>query len=67
MSVFCVVTALNIFSKSLILGSKFARNILSLLAQKVIPSALASVDLHWNFLPFKYTTSLLLMLLISRT
>ena len=43
------------YSKSLILGSRFARNILSLLVQKVIPSVLASVELHWNFLPFKYT------------
>ena len=42
------------FSKSLIVGSKFARNILSLLVQKVILSELASVHLHWNFLPFKY-------------
>ena len=40
---------------SLILGSKFAGNIFSLLVQKVIPSELASVELHWNILPFKYT------------
>ena len=41
--------------------------ILSLLVQKVIPSELASVELHWNFMPFKYTTSLLVMLPIRRT
>ena len=35
--------------------------------QKVNPSALASFELHLNFLLFKYTTSFLIMLPIRKT
>ena len=55
------------FSKSLVLGSKFAWNTFSLLVPKVIPSERASVELHINFLSFKYTTLQLVMLPIRRT
>ena len=54
------------FSKSTIMGSKFAWNIRVLSLKKVNLSELALLVLHLNFL-FKYASSLLIMLPIRKT
>ena len=46
-------------------GSKLCLRIISLSVVKVIPSAVALVELHWNCRCFKYITSFLLVYLFA--